>query len=255
MTKQEGVTRRTGGIYHARAGTSTVLGGFASQKFLDRLYGRIAWRYDLVNTLQSLGTDACARRKAASVVATGTVLDLGTGTGKLAAAVLRKGAARVVCMDRSVPMLTLAAARFKDKRFVGKVYLVRGDAGRLPFKRGVFDGVVSAFVLRNVPNLPGVLAEAARVSRPGASFATVDTLRPPRGWWGALYELYLRTVIPVVGRLLTGDAAAFRYLVVSIRRCFTGEALAAATAAAGFQRVRRMGLLGGIMELVTGVRL
>jgi len=222
----------------------------ASQEFLDRIYGRIAGRYDAVNTLQSFGLDRPARRAAARGLR-GRVLDLGAGSGDLAAACLEAGADRVVCLDRSAGMFDVARRKLARAESARRVVFVFGDAARLPFRDGVFDGVGSAFLFRNLPTAGEAVAEMARVMRPGARAAVVDVFAPPPGVWGWLYRWYLKTAVPWWGRLVTGDAAAYRYLSASIRRCFGARDFAARLARAGLADVRVRDKVGGIMAVVT----
>jgi len=243
-----------GEIYHASGAPSIASRPAVSQRFLDNLYGRIARRYDAVNTLQSLGLDGRARRAVAACAARGRVLDVGAGTAKLAAALLAAGAASVVCVDRSWPMFEVARRRFAQDAGLGRIRFVIGDATRLPFRAAAFDGVAAAFLFRNLPDIDAALAEAARVVRPGAPFATVDTFAPPGGLWGLLYRGYLRAIVPAWGYLVARDVGAYRYLVASIGRCFTGGSFAARLAEAGFRAVRAAPLLAGVMNLITGYR-
>ena len=226
---------------------STTAAGF-KQDFLDRLFGRVAGRYDLVNAVQSFGTDAALRRGAAAYAGGGLILDAGAGSGDVARACLRAGAVRVVCLDRSVAML--ARARAKLAPFGGRALFVIGDVRRLPFKEDVFDGAVSGFVFRNLPLDPSWLTDVNRVMKVGGVFASVDLFAPPAGVWGILYGFYLRYTLPLWGRFLAGDAAAYRYLVGSVNRCFTAAAFAACLEEAGFVSPVLQKKLGGVAYVV-----
>jgi demethylmenaquinone methyltransferase/2-methoxy-6-polyprenyl-1,4-benzoquinol methylase len=224
----------------------------ASQQFLDDLYGRLARRYDLVNAVQSAGLVGFARRAAARRLGSGLVLDVGAGSGDLAAACLAAGADRVVALDRSGPMLAVAREKLAAEERAGRVVFMRGDVFRLPFDDETFDHAGSGFVFRNLPAGGEALAELYRVLKPGGNFASVDVLAPPPGLFGAAYRIYLNTLVPVWGRLFAGDRRAYKYLAASIQRCFTGEEFALRLEAAGFEAARAQPWFGGICYVVSG---
>jgi demethylmenaquinone methyltransferase/2-methoxy-6-polyprenyl-1,4-benzoquinol methylase len=214
------------------------------------MFDGLAGRYDLMNLVLSLGLDRAWRRAAAKAAASrqgDLVLDLGCGTGDLSAALVRAGA-RVVGLDASAGMLAAAAAR--DLRGVD---LVRGSAFRIPFHEGAFGGVASAFVLRNLDDLPGAFRELARVTRPNGRLALVDITEPP---WRAIrtgFDAYFRVAAPALGAL-SGHPGEYRYLVASVAHLPPATDLCAELRRAGFERVRARPLTGGVVTLFTGNR-
>jgi demethylmenaquinone methyltransferase/2-methoxy-6-polyprenyl-1,4-benzoquinol methylase len=231
---------------------STFARATVSQEFLDDLYGRIAGRYDLVNVVQSFGLVGVVRRDAARYVARGLVLDAGAGSGRFAAACLAAGASRVVCMDRSAEMFAVARAKLAAHEEAGRVRFVLGDVTRLPFADGAFENAGSAFVFRNISAVDVALAEVRRVIKAGGRLAVADVFAPPSGVLGYLYKFYLNAVVPLWGRLLARDRAAYRYLAASIQRCFSAEALGRLLTAAGFADVARKRKFAGIAYVVRG---
>lgn len=179
------------------------------------MFGRIVRRYDLLNRLMSLGMDRRWRRTAAAAAqpAEALALDLGTGTGELALELRRQGAARVVGADFSAEML--AAARAKADDATGVSWLL-ADALRLPFPAGTVDSVASAFLLRNLADLPAGLAEMARVLKPGGRLVCLDITQPPAGPFGGLYRFYFNRLLPPLAGAISGDHAAYRYLPHSL---------------------------------------
>ncbi len=178
------------------------------------MFQRIVPRYDLLNRLMTLGLDERWRARAASRVRPEgmLVLDVGTGTGDLALAFLRRGARAVVGVDFAPAML----ARARDKS-AGRwpLSLAAADALRLPFADAAFDCVASAFVLRNLADLEAGLAEMVRVLRPGGRFLSLELVRPD----GVLrwpLRFYLQRLVPLLGGVLSGDRAAYRYLPDSV---------------------------------------
>jgi demethylmenaquinone methyltransferase/2-methoxy-6-polyprenyl-1,4-benzoquinol methylase len=214
------------------------------------MFDGVAGRYDLLNLILSLGLDHAWRRAAARAAATRpghVVLDLGCGTGDLSAALARRGV-RVIGLDASAGMLSEAAART-----LRGVDLLRGSAFRLPFHDGVFGAVASAFVLRNLDDLPAAFRELARVTRPGGRLALVDITEPP---WRVLrrgFDAYFRMAAPALGAL-GGHAGEYRYLVRSVAHLPPATDLCADLRRAGFDRVRARPLTGGVVTLFTGDR-
>ena len=211
------------------------------------MFDSIAPLYDRMNLLMTAGLDrrwrdATARR----VVQPGdSVLDAACGTGDLALADLRAGAARVVGVDFSERMLELAA------RKSSAVEWVQGDLCRLPFPDGTFQAVTIGFGLRNVSDREGVLRELRRVLASGGRLGILEITRA-RGPLAPFFRIWFDALVPVAGRLLPGGSA-YAYLPASVRRFPTPRRLAAQIAHTGFVDVRYRLLAGGIMALHVGV--
>jgi demethylmenaquinone methyltransferase/2-methoxy-6-polyprenyl-1,4-benzoquinol methylase len=178
------------------------------------MFGRIAWRYDVMNTLMTLGQDARWRDDVArSLDGLGRgarILDVGAGTGRLGAAIQRRLRARVVATDFTFAMLALAPRDLER---------AAADGLLLPFVDAQFDAVVSAFVVRNLADLERGIAEQARVLRPGGTLAILETTPGPDVWpLSVLFRLYFRRVVPLIGALIAGDASAYTYLPESTLR-------------------------------------
>jgi demethylmenaquinone methyltransferase/2-methoxy-6-polyprenyl-1,4-benzoquinol methylase len=135
------------------------------------------------------------------------------------------------------------------------VAFVEGNAEALPFPDRAFDAVTIAFGIRNVPRIEAALAEARRVLAIGGRFACLEFSAVDVPGLDALYDFYSFNVIPALGRLVTGDAEAYRYLVESIRRFPRPESFAGMMRTAGFARVAFRPLTGGVVALHSGWRL
>jgi len=217
-------------------------------------FADVAPRYDALNHLMSLGRDRSWRQAAAEALAPppgGRVLDVGVGTGDLALAVLRRwpGSA-VVGADPAGEMMRVG----RRKSGVERVRWTQGDGLRLPFPDGCFDGVASAFLLRNVADAPGVLAEQCRVVRPGGRVVCLEMTWPRTPGFRALFRFYFATLMPLVTGMLSGRPAAYRYLPRSVQRFMGPEELRATMERVGLQDVRYRMLALGTVALHVGER-
>jgi demethylmenaquinone methyltransferase/2-methoxy-6-polyprenyl-1,4-benzoquinol methylase len=208
--------------------------------FVRAMFTRIARRYDLMNTLMTAGRHHAWRHVVARVVASapaGPVLDLATGTADLALAIRQASPDRdVVGLDFSEGMLDQARRKLVARRARG-ISLVAADALALPFADRTFACVTSAFLLRNLEDLLGGLAEMRRVTWPGGRVVALDIVRPAVPLWDALFGFYFGRVVPAVGALVAGDRAAYTYLPQSVSRFVTPAELARLMAVAGMREV------------------
>ncbi|HZU91600.1 MAG TPA: class I SAM-dependent methyltransferase [Stellaceae bacterium] len=227
------------------------------------LFDSVAFRYDLMNDLMSGGIHRLwkAEMVAALKPRPGQrLIDVAGGTGDVALRALpalapeQSGGGAVVC-DVSERMLAQGRARAIDRGFLAGLAWLAADAEHLPFADRSFDLYTIAFGLRNVTRLAAALAEARRVLKPGGRFLALEfapAISPPLQ---PLYDLYSFGVVPLMGRIVTGEGEAYRYLVESIRRFPRQGALAEMIAAAGLERVKFRNLTGGVAALHSAWRL
>jgi len=226
-----------------------------------RMFDEIVPRYDLVNDVLSAGMDRrwrMAAARALDALPDAPVLDLGCGTGRLAERLARErptgeppfghGTPALVGLDVSLPML-LSARR----RVSARITLVQGSAFRLPFADSVFGGAASAFVLRNLEDLPAAFREMTRVLRPGAGVSLVDITEPSNPVRRRLFDAYFRVAAPAVGGL-AGRRPEYRYLVRSLAHLPPPDELGRLLANAGCEGVRWRSLAPGMVTLWTARR-
>lgn len=210
-----------------------------------RMFDALAPRYDAFNRWASLGLDGGWRRAAIrrlELPRGGLVLDVATGTGDVAFAARRAGARAVGC--DFAPEMVLRAAR-KARAAGRETSFQVAAAEHLPYPDDRFDGVVSAFAMRNVrPVLDQVLGEALRVLRPGGRMVILEFSEPPLAPVRWVHRLYTRALVPGIGRLLTGTSEPFDYLNRSIGGWESADAFASRIRRAGFVAVgfRRLSL-------------
>ncbi len=188
----------------------------AAAASVQHMFDDIARTYDRANHLLSAGLDRLWWRRAARVFGPvlarpdASILDLCCGTGDMTAALLElrpdaPGTRPVVGLDFSPQMLGFARRKHPSAR----VTFVEGDAMHLQYAANSFDLVTAAFGFRNLANYAGGLAEIYRVLRPGGQFGILEC-NQPAGLTGALYSLYFKRVLPVLGGLISGQPSAYR---------------------------------------------
>jgi demethylmenaquinone methyltransferase/2-methoxy-6-polyprenyl-1,4-benzoquinol methylase len=215
---------------------------------IQQLFARIAHRYDLANSLLSLGCDSLWRANVGASVkrwAPTAILDLATGSGVLAHELKKQiPAARVVGADFCAPMLTLARRR-------GITELVVADGLALPFRDSLFDVVTVAFGLRNMASYDAALNEARRVLRSGGHLLILD-FSLPNPPFRTLYRIYLHHVLPLLAGWLTGEPDAYHYFSGTIEGFPKGEAMLELLRRCGFSTCDAKQLSMGIVTVYTG---
>ncbi len=230
------------------------LRGKARADYVRGMFDRIAGRYDLMNRLITGGQDRKWRRFAVQVAdlpARGRLLDIATGTGDIAREALQQQpGARVHGADFALEMMRVG----KNRRGGNRIDWAGADALCLPYVDASFDAVVSAYLLRNVVDIPQALAEQWRVLRPGGRIVILDTSPAPDSLLKPLINLHLKVGIPLLGRLVAGKAAAdaYRYLPESTALFKTPQELAHLVEAAGFCDVRYRVFMLGTMAVHWG---
>ncbi len=217
------------------------------------MFDRIAGGYDRLNSVMTAGLHHRWRARAVELTEVGPgarVLDVATGTGDLALALLdRVGASgTVVGLDFAPVMLGLAQA--KDP--TGQVEWLEGNALDLEFADGAFDAATVGFGARNFSDLDRGLAEMARVVKPGGRVVVLEITTPQRPPLSTFFSVWFDRIVPIMGRLVGDPSGAYSYLPSSVRRFPGPEALAARLVSAGLTDVRYILTAGGIIALHVG---
>jgi demethylmenaquinone methyltransferase / 2-methoxy-6-polyprenyl-1,4-benzoquinol methylase len=234
--------------------------------FVRAVFDSVAQRYDLMNDLMSGGVHRWWKAQMVAWLKPRpgqTLIDVAGGTGDVALRALQwlvpdpgnlaEGGA-VVC-DVNERMLEVGRARALDQGVLFGIEWLAADAERLPFGDRSFDLYTIAFGLRNVTRFEAALAEARRVLKPGGRFMCLEFTPEATPLLQPFYDLYSFHIVPLLGRIVTGDRDAYSYLVESIRGFPRQGELAEMIAAAGLEQVRYRNLTGGIAALHSAWRL
>ncbi|MBV8924696.1 MAG: bifunctional demethylmenaquinone methyltransferase/2-methoxy-6-polyprenyl-1,4-benzoquinol methylase UbiE [Bradyrhizobium sp.] len=233
------------------------------QTLVNDVFHSVASRYDLMNDLMSGGLHRVWKD-----IMVGTLnpprsgrpyalLDVAGGTGDIAfraAQASGPGFHATVC-DINADMLAVGRDRAVKRHLDDRVAFVEGNAEELAFPDRAFDGYTIAFGIRNVPRIDRALKEAHRVLKPGGRFLCLEFSSVNVPGLDRLYDLFSFKVIPELGRVVTGDAESYRYLVESIRKFPKPATFADMIGAAGFSRASWQSLSGGIVAVHSGWRL
>ena len=230
---------------------------------VDDVFHKVAGRYDLMNDFMSAGLHRVWKDILVSMARPPRTrpwrhLDVAGGTGDVAFRVLEAGGAktRVTVLDVNSGMLGVGRER-AEKRFAddGRIDFVEANAEALPFDANQFDAYTIAFGIRNVPRIDVALKEAHRVLRRGGRFLCLEFSAVDVPLLDRVYEAYSFNVIPPLGRVVTGDAQPYQYLVESIRNFPKPAAFEDMMRDAGFARASHTALTGGVVAIHSGWKL
>jgi demethylmenaquinone methyltransferase/2-methoxy-6-polyprenyl-1,4-benzoquinol methylase len=215
------------------------------------MFDRVAPRYDLANTLLSMGQDAHWRRVAALAAQPvgARVLDVAAGPGNVAQELVARGAKDVVAADLSYNMLAEG-----HRRGLPDIHFVNADALALPFADNSFDAVTISFGLRNLVDPAAGLAEFHRVARSGARMVVMEFAAPTWAPLRKVYSEYLMQALPRIAEVVSSDGSSYGYLAESIAAWPDRRVVADWMASSGWQHVKVKDLSGGIVAIHRGFK-
>ncbi|OBS08386.1 bifunctional demethylmenaquinone methyltransferase/2-methoxy-6-polyprenyl-1,4-benzoquinol methylase UbiE [Acidihalobacter prosperus] len=223
------------------------------------VFHSVADRYDVMNDLMSFGVHRLWKRYTVNLAAVRRgerVLDLAGGTGDLAERFshLVGPDGEVVLADINASMLRQGRARLVDAGVAGNLRFAQVNAEALPFPDNHFNLVTIAFGLRNVTDKAAALRSMYRVLKPGGRLLVLEFSKPVLPGLGKIYDAYSFTALPLMGRMVTGDAGSYRYLAESIRMHPDQQHLREMMVEAGFERSDYYNLTGGIVAVHRGYK-
>ncbi len=222
---------------------------------VQQMFDNIAHRYDFLNRFLSLGIDKGWRKKAIKMLEAyqpKRILDVATGTADFAIATLKINPEEVIGVDISEGMLDVGRKKLTEKGIIN-IRLESGDSENLQFDDASFDAVIVAFGVRNFENLEKGLAEINRVLRPGG-VAMILEFSKPKGLFGVIFSIYNKTLLPLWGKLFSGDNAAYKYLPESVAAFPEGDEFKQIMTSVKYNNVTDRRLTFGICSIYTGLK-
>jgi demethylmenaquinone methyltransferase / 2-methoxy-6-polyprenyl-1,4-benzoquinol methylase len=221
------------------------------------MFDNIAPKYDFLNHFLSLGIDQLWRRRAIRLIKPfkpSEILDVATGTGDLAIEALKTGAKRVTGIDISEEMLALGRIKVEKLGLDHQITLKRGDSEKLEFADGTFDAVTVAFGVRNFENLERGLSEIHRVLKNGGVLCVLEFSKPRVFPVKQFYKFYTGKILPFIGRLISKDDSAYRYLPDSVKEFPDSLDFILCLSNAGFMRTKEYRQTFGVATIYLGVK-
>jgi len=229
------------------------------QSYVQRLFGRIARIYDLMNFLMSFGLDRYWRARAARYLALGsgeTGLDLGAGTADLSISVIRHSGpgTKMIGMDITPEMLAQGRIKLERLGLQNRIDLRIGDAEHIDLPDNSVDGCCSAFTVRNLTDIEQGFREMLRVVKPGGRVVCLEISHPPGKIFGFLFHLYFYRLAPLFGTILGKAFEEYNYLPNSLTTFPKAPLLKTIMEEAGWSNVNFYHLSGGVVALHVGTK-
>ena len=224
---------------------------------IEQMFNDIAPSYDRLNHLMSLGIDNIWRKKAIKEIVDGTqqqILDVACGTGDSTIAIAKamEPGGRVTGIDISAGMMEPLMRKAAHEGVHDRIKLLQADALQMPFEADTFHRVTCAFGIRNFEDRKKGLAEFLRVLKPGGRAVILELGIPDKPFIKTLYDIYFRHILPLIGGLISGNRAAYRYLPESVYAFPRPETFCAMMERAGFHNVRHRNFTFGLCRLFIG---
>ena len=218
------------------------------------MFDNIAGNYDFLNHFLSLGIDIFWRKRLVRKLQKQkprNILDVATGTADLAIAMMKIKPFNVVGIDISNGMLEVGRKKIKQQDLEKTIQLQQADSEDLPFEDATFDAVTVSFGARNFENLQKGLSEMARVLKPGGKIYILEFSQPTLFPFKQLYDFYFKFVLPLIGKLLSKDNAAYSYLPESVKAFPHGKELNSIIENCGYTNAKNHPLTMGIASIYT----
>jgi demethylmenaquinone methyltransferase/2-methoxy-6-polyprenyl-1,4-benzoquinol methylase len=219
------------------------------------MFNNISHRYDFLNHFLSLGIDILWRKKAIRLLKKDQpkqILDIATGTGDFAIEALALNPDKVTGVDISEGMLAHGKKKMKRKGLDHLIDMQMGDSEKLLFESNTFDAVIVSFGVRNFENLEKGLSDMFRVLKPGGKTVIIEFSRPRKFPMKQLYNFYFKSILPIIGKLISKDQSAYTYLPESVEAFPDGEDFLSVLKKVGFKSTECRPLTFGISSIYIG---
>lgn len=221
------------------------------------MFDNISARYDFMNHFLSFGIDRIWRRKAVKAlqeIQPKVILDIATGTGDFAIALLKLNPEKIIGLDISKGMLEVGKKKMVERKIDHIIDMQHGDSENLPYEDGCFDAVTVAFGVRNFENLEQGLSEMLRVTRNAGKIAILEFSKPKNFPVKQTFQWYSKYIIPFFGKRIAKDEKAYAYLPESVNVFPEGKEFTDILEKIGYRSVTAKTLSGGIATLYTGLK-
>lgn len=193
---------------------------------VEKMFNNISKEYDILNRVISFGIDVSWRKKIVKILKfknPSTILDVATGTGDLAIAMVKTNAQKIIGLDISKGMLDVGIEKIKDRNLNNIIEMVIGDSENLKYENDFFDAVTVSFGVRNFESLDSGLSEIFRVLKPNGSLVILETSNPTKFPFKQFYRFYSKFILPSIGKIFSKDKVAYNYLSESSAEFPYGE--------------------------------
>lgn len=193
---------------------------------VEKMFNNISKEYDILNRVISFGIDVSWRKKIVKILKSknpSTILDVATGTGDLAIAMVKTNAQKIIGLDISKGMLDVGIEKIKDRNLNNIIEMVIGDSENLKYENDFFDAVTVSFGVRNFESLDSGLSEIFRVLKPNGSLVILETSNPTKFPFKQFYRFYSKFILPSIGKIFSKDKVAYNYLSESSAEFPYGE--------------------------------
>lgn len=205
---------------------------------VELMFNNISPKYDLLNRVLSLGIDKIWRKQALNLLKKDqpmAILDVATGTADLAIeAATRLKPASIIGIDIAEEMLQIGREKIKTKKLDTIISLQKGDSEKINFPDNTFDAVIVSFGVRNFEHLEVGLSEIYRVLKPQGNIMVLEFSKPQKAPFKQVYQFYFKNILPVVGKMISKDTAAYTYLPDSVNAFPDGKAFCSILEKVGF---------------------
>lgn len=224
-------------------------------KTIKLMFNKIAPTYDLLNSLISFGLDKAWRKKAISLLAVNNeskILDIAAGSGDITLEVAKRKPKLIVATDFALRMFNVFQQKLDKEEFSQTITFTACDALDLPFRDQSFDGTIVAFGIRNFTDRLRSLQEMNRVLKPGGVSVILELTEPINPLMLQLYKFHTRILLPLLGKLISKDNSAYRYLPDSIKIFPNKAEFLSMMTQAGFIQTKSIALTFGTATIFVG---
>lgn len=224
---------------------------------IEIMFDNIAHRYDLLNHFLSLGIDKLWRKKAINLLKNFQpqyIIDIACGTGDFSIEAVKLNPERIIGIDISEKMLEKADLKVRNKKIDGIISFQKGDSEKLQFDSNTFDASLTGFGVRNFENPLKGLSEIFRVLKPGGRAVILEFSVPENILFRKIYFFYFRHVLPFLGKIISKDNSAYKYLPDSVMEFPCGKAFEEMLKKAGFKNTKAHSLSFGIAIIYVAIK-